>query len=522
MLLHLPPPHGAQPLAGTAGGLSVTAAAPLVLLLELGDDERLDQAALTIRRSPVPDAAPPAVVLDTSAGGSTTNVAWVVAAWGQARQVEGLSLVFTNKPNPLVVRVHVARGDSAWFLAPGPHTLVVQAAMQLSVVLPDVVAERVMIEFLDEAGVSVPVSLSPASPPSVVLGAEPRELSLAVRGRRPMLRWNGVIPEGAGVVVDDLYSRLVAELRGELGAPGVALELRAAVAGAVELEWTFGAVRLAEQFPGGAAVSTLEIPWSGTVDQPLLASEAGPVQVESLALTVAADPVAERLVVETDAASITSHGQLVGSLYDAAQAIVLPSPCLLAGVDALVRAPDGAAALVLGLHADDRGRPATSSIVELAREVVAPTSTATWIAFDCPAPVPVIAGTWWVVLRAENGELVWLTCTSASRPALLVRRDRGHWLPRTSTSTTPPVAVLQVRAASEPPAAPLSLSLRGIAAGGTEPAWEAPLTLGEDGTARWAAPTGGAPPPATELSLRVTASVACTAALSTLKLRYRP
>lgn len=520
MLLHVSS-LGARPLAGSATSLAISEATPVVLSLQLLDDERLEHASLAIRRSPAGDTGAPHLVLDTSANGSTAGVTWVTAAWGQARQVEAITLAFTSKPNPLLVRVHVARGDSAWFLPSGPHTFTMQAAMQLQVALPDVVADRVMVEFLDPAGVSVPVSLSATAPLTVVRGGEPRELSMAVQGRRPLLRWGGAIPTGAGLLVGDLPNRLRAELRGEVVAPGVSLELRAAVAGVVQLEWSFASVRIAQRFVGGQGMRTLPIPWTGSIDEPLLPSETGPVHVEALALSVAAEPVAEQLVLAPPEPPTTRHGQLVQPSHDAAQAIALSSPCHITGIDALVRAPAGIEAITLRLHADDRGRPAPSATLELQRELAEPTFEPTWIAFDCAKPFQVAAGVWWLVLRVDHGELVWLTVASGGAAPLLHRRPPGLWVPRSESASAGSRAVVRVRAASEPPAQPLSLSLRGVAVGGSG-AWEIPLTIDDDSTVRWAAGPVGAPPPSTAVSLRAAVSVACTAVLSNLQLRYRP
>lgn len=514
MLLHVSS-LGEQPLVGAAEALAVSDADPLVLTLELLVDERLDDASLVLRRATAPAPGLAAGISNTSAGGSLAGVEWVVAAWGQARQVEGLSLVFTSKPNPLVVRVSIARGDSGWYLPPGPHTFTLGAAMQQQVMLPDTVAERVLVEFLDPQGVSIAVDLSETSPPRVQLGRTPRDLDLRVRGRRPMLRWSGAIPEGAGITIGDLRSRLEAELGATVRAEAVHLELRAAVAGDLALQWAFESLRVAERFVDGAPSRTMSIPWGGAVDETLLLDAPGGARVEALAVSITASSVAEQLVLAPDEDPAGNHGQLVRPLYDAAQALVLTEPWSLTGMDVLGRALTEGTSITVAIHPDAAGRPAAAAAFELQRVIAGPMAEPAWITFDLATPLLATEGRWWLVLRVDEGELVWATAP-APLGSLLHRRDRSQWLAHPAWNS-----LLRVRAVGEPPKQPLSLSLRGADAGAPESHWELPLSLAADGTVRWSA---GAipPPPSSTLALHLVADVATTVVLSNLELRYRP
>lgn len=515
MLLHVSS-LGEQPMEGSAGELPLSDAEPLSLTLQLLDDELLDAASLVLRRTSAAGPSITPVALDTSAGGSWVGVEWVTASWGRAQHVRALSLAFTSKPNPLIVRVSIARGGSSWFLAPGPHTFTLGAAMQLHVELPDTVAERMLVELFDAEGAAVAVDLSGVDPVVVQLGREPRDLDLRIRGRRPLLRWNGAIPAGSGLVVDDLRTRLETELGTELRALPVTLELRAAVAGEIELEWVFGAMRVAERFAEAAPARTLSLPWAGVVDEPLPLAHGGAVNVEAITLAVGQAAAAEQLVPGHDG-STSGDGQLVRPLYDAAQVIVLQQGWTLTGVDVLARTLTERTSIDMYLCPDSAGRPAANALIELHRSIDTPLYRPDWVGFDIASPVAIDAGVWWIVLRVEEGELVWLTAALAEPRRLLHRRDRATWIERASTQG----AMVRLRAKGEPPAHPVALSLRGTGLDGAEP-WEAPLVLADDGIARWSVGDDPAPPASSQLSLRLAADIATTVVLSNLELRYRP
>lgn len=493
--------------------LPVSEATPVVLALELLEDEVLEQATLVLRRATHPGPAPTVTASSTSTGGSFVGVEWVMATWDRTQSVEALSLAFTSKPNPLLVRVRIARGGSGWYLPPGPHTFTLGAAMALHVVFPDTTAERVLVEFLDAQGSPVAVDLSEADPLTVRLGREPRDLDLRIRGHRPLLRWSGAIPAEAGIAVNDLHDRLETELGREARAGMVVLELRAAVAGELSLDWAFGTVRIGERFPDGTPARTIPIPRDGSVDQPLLLDATAGARVERLTLSVSASPVAEQLVLAPNDDAPSGEGQLVRPLYEAARAIQLPQAWSLTGFDVLARALVEATSITLALHPDTAGRPAASAAVELLRVLEAPMAEPAWIAFDIATPLPVTAGIWWLMLRVDQGELVWLSTTAPEADVMLHRRDRGTWLTRAGRT-----AATRVRAVGAPPKEPLSLWLRGAQDGGAE--WEARLSLADDGVVRWSAGPM-APLPSDHLALRIVADVPTTVTLSNLQLRYR-
>jgi hypothetical protein len=197
--------------------------------------------------------------------------------------------------------------------------------------------------------------------------------------------------------------------------------------------------------------------------------------------------------------------------------IVLQQGWALTGIDVLARSLTEHTSIDMYLCPDSAGRPAANALVELHRTIDAPLVRAEWVGFDVASPVPVTAGVWWIVLRAEEGELVWLTAALAEPRRLLHRRDRATWIERATMQG----AMVRLRAKGEPPAHPVALSLRGTAVDGAEP-WEAPLVLTNDGIARWTVGNDPAPPPSSQLFLRVAANVATTVVLSNLELRYRP
>lgn len=514
MLLHVAS-LGERPAEGSAEVLSVSEAEPLVLSLELLDDERLHAASLILRRANPPGPGPVRGVSSTSAGGSLAGVEWVTASWSQARSVESLSLSFASKPSPLVVRLSIARGASGWHSPPGPHTFTLGATMGLHATLPDTVAERVLVEFLDPQGAAVAVSLSESNPLTVQLGREPRDLELRVRGRRPMLRWAGGIPEGTGLVIDDLRTRVDAEL-GTARASSVVLELRAAVAGEVALDWSFASLRIGKQFPDGSPTRTTSLSWGGEVDESLLVAEADPVRLETLALSIAASPVSEQLVLAPAEGTTGGSGQLVRPLYEAAQALPLRQAWSLTGIDVLGRTLADGTSITVTLHPDATGRPAAGAAVELHGVIEASMRENAWLSFDLAAPLPLAPGWWWLAIRVDDGELVWSTTSSPGSGGLLHRRDRGQWLSRDGRA-----ALVRVRAMGDAPAHPLRLWLRGVEAGPTSTPWELPLTLDDDGEVRWST-AADAPSPSSRISLRIVTDVATSVVLSNLELRYRP
>lgn len=230
---------GVQPVVGSASDLLVSKASPVTLLLSLGARERLDGASLVIRRTDGgSDLATPSILIDTGPARGDSGVEQVVAGWGEPRQVRGLSLGVVDRPER--VRVWVACGDGGWHPPPASVSAVDEDS-RLSVMLYDTVADRVRVELLDAQDRPMPMVLDDDDPLRLDLGNEPHDLSLAVRGRPPLLRWSGPIPE-EGLVVSDLAARLESELAGGHEGPLV-LELSAEVAGDLELQWAFSAAK---------------------------------------------------------------------------------------------------------------------------------------------------------------------------------------------------------------------------------------------------------------------------------------
>lgn len=505
---------GDQPLVGTAGDLPVSDAQPLTLTLRPIDDEQLVAASLVIGAGSGSGSSSAPVELRSSNDGAWTGVTWVMASWDSVRSVQSLTLEFASKPNPLVIRVSIAQGGSGWFLPPGPHTFTLGAAMQLHAVLPDTVADRVLVELLDGQGSPVSADLSPVAPVGVLLGRKPRELELRVRGRRSLLRWSGAIP-AEGWALEDLHARLRSELRSELRGEEVVLELRAAVAGELMLSWELDALRVAERFADASTTRSFEVGFASEHSEALLSAETEAVALESLVMAVSAAPSTEQLVPRSSTTTSSGDGQRVGQLHDAAQLITLAQPHQLTAIDVLVRGLVDGTTVTLSLHADDGGRPAAAPLVELQQEISARMFEPDWVSFGFTTPVLVEAGRWWVMLKVGDGELMWLVSSATTASGLFHRRDRASWL-RCVPSRE---AVLRARALAQPPAEPVSLWLQGHPIDGGA-AWELPLDIDEDGVARWS--SGSVTPPVSNrIALRVAAAVTTAVTLSDLVLRYR-
>ncbi len=510
-----------QPLIGSAAGLAAGTATPTVLSLALDDDEVLVAASLTLTRT-AQVLPTPAITIDTNVGGGVVGVQWISAGWQDARVIEAATLSFAGSPSSLVVRASIARGDSSWFSPPGPHSFE-PSASPLAATFPDAVAERLLFELFDDDGAPATANLA-ANPLTVALGVEPRDLSLAVGGRRPLLRFGGAIPQTEGIVVDDLLGRMEAELDGEVRGTAVELELRAEVAGGFDLAWSFSAVRVATRFAATQAAQTLSVPWASRAEVALLDADADPVDLDRLDLAVEARPVAEQLVRGSAGETLAGLRQLVRPLYDAAQSFALDEPWSLTGVDVRVRGLDDGTVLRVGLHMDDEGRPSPVATTESVLSIDA-TDEPQWIAVTLDEPVAASSGTWWIVVTVDQGELLWLVepAESTEPAALLVRRDGAAWLPRADEIPASTRAMLRVRAAGVPPPMPLSLTLRGtVEVQGAATIWSVPLAIDEQGRVQWQAADLDAPPPTLrDPTVVIDAAVQATVVLSNLELRYR-
>lgn len=229
---------GIQPVVGSASDLLVSSTSPVKVTLTLGERERLDGASLVIRRTDGEGGlATPSILIDPGAHRSAEGLEQVTASWGEARLVRGLSLGIVDLPERPRVRLWVARGEGSWQPPPGSVSAVRDGA-RLHVTFYDTVADRVRVELLDEQGRPMPMVLADEEPLQLELSNEPHDLSLAVCGRDPVLRWSGPIPE-QGLVVSDLAACLELEPGAKRGKGPLVIELSAEVAGDLELQWAF-------------------------------------------------------------------------------------------------------------------------------------------------------------------------------------------------------------------------------------------------------------------------------------------
>lgn len=239
---------GVQPVVGSAYDLLVSQASPVALSLQLVEGERLDGASLVVHRTDGSGLATPSVLVERGPAEVGAGVEWITAGWGDVRALEGFTLVLAEPVERPRVRVMVARGGGGWQLPTGSVAVTTEDD-RVRVMLYDTLADRVRVELLDARDRPVAMVLDDEEPLELELGNEPRQLSLAVRGGEPLLRWSGPIPD-EGIVVSDLAARLGAARGGRRQGPLV-LELRAEVAGDLELQWAFATSKVEDLVAAG-------------------------------------------------------------------------------------------------------------------------------------------------------------------------------------------------------------------------------------------------------------------------------
>ncbi|MEX1367819.1 MAG: hypothetical protein AB1Z98_32120 [Nannocystaceae bacterium] len=508
-----------------------------VLRIDLGPDEVLDGIELRLVRSagaPVSPVALPVSQLSTDGPASPlSSLTWVAADLGATRSLDRFTLSFSSKPNPLTVRLRVARGGSAWYPPPGPQSFAMAGALSLTGSFPDTVADRLMLEMFVDGGaageVPATVDLTAPSPLTVTYGQHARELGVGLLGGRRLLRVSGEAPAGEGVEVAGLLELLEDELGEGLRGQSIELEIGADVAGEVTLQWVLSSSRVQDRFGEQAqAEEVFSVGWGETVTRALPLPTSHSSELLQLELRVDSDPQLERVVLSpVSSAPSVGSGQLSRPLYDVAQALTLSDSRSLVGVDVYARAIGSPPTPRAALHADQDGRPAVAPLVELTASTMEIGAEPAWVPFTVAEPIDMPTAPYWLVLSVDEGELLWLV--DSQRPsgagALRVRRDGGPWISRTGTGERP-WAMTRLRVLeSSPPPSP-TIELVGFSAEPDDPAQEpdfvVPLRPDDDGRLRWSPADPDLPPTVAQLGLRIASTVATTITLSELVLRHRP
>jgi hypothetical protein len=537
-----------RPLVNPAPMSVLVPAEGLRLRLALAAGEELAEATLGLRRhagAEVPAFPPPAV--ETSSGAGVSGVSWVKADWGSARTVRSFSLGFgASVAAPLLVRVQIATGGSGWFSPPGPHAFPLQnvtGTTQLAGTFPDTVADRVMLEFLDQAS-GQPTNVTLDNPPlQLGFGAHARDLGLRMAGGRDFFGHAGELAAGAERPVPDLLAVLRAASSAARPGPDdidkpvdLVIEIRAAVSGFVALTWGFAASRIVRRFADQADTRRLVLPWSEPVREavPL----APPGRPERLTVALTGEPVPERLVLQPAPSELgEAVAALCRPLVENAQPFALALAQPLAGVDLWARPLTTKVTARVDVRADEGGRPAAVPNRALAGTLVIDEQSVargpSWwpVTFDAPGAPPVTGpgARFWLCLQIDEGELLWFL--GAQRPAAAesprYRRDQGDWLVReraTGVAGAPEAAawaLARLRVVETAPPPPPDAQIVLVSHDGTELPY--PLVAGPDGL-RWDAAGLQPPVPATiaRVDLRLVASVASTVTLTNLQLGYRP
>lgn len=496
------------------------------LRLSLGPDEELVAASLTLYRfagTSAPDFSAPVVATDSAGADPLTSFSWLTADWGGARSVRTVSLIFTSATK-LKVRVQIARGASAWFSPPGPHTFVVPNGtnVTLTASFPDTVADRVMVELLDGDD-GQPVTGSLAETPVITFGAHARDVTVRVVGNRDGFRHAGELP-AEETAVPDLLASLRAAAGGILPGADIELELGADIAGMAQLEWSFAWNQLVRVFPDHTDTRALALPWGESVRTTLAELDGG--ALESVELALAMDPARQRIALAPQAApSYIGAVALLGKpLHDNAQAFAVAPGQPLAGVDLWLRPLSSRLRMRVDICPDNGGQPGDAPIPGLtgARECTWPENqlplAPAWLDVPLDAPALPPAGVFWLVVQVEDGEILWYL--DGVRPAGAAgprhRRNQGAWLDR-EASDPGAWALTRLRVVFVEPPPPLIAELVVVASGGSSSARS--LILEEDGLWRWRTDT---PEAAARVDLRLSTGVAAQVVMSRLRLAYRP
>ncbi|MEM7158038.1 MAG: hypothetical protein AAF799_34675 [Myxococcota bacterium] len=518
-------------LSGSATVQLGEQAVPLVLQLE--DDEVIDGLTLRIVRAADASMAPVGLddaALDSDGSSLLSALTWIAANFGDTYALSRFQLDFTAKPNPLVVRLGVARGDSSWYPPPGPQRFDMGGALQLNAAFPNTIADRLMLEFFVEStgGELIPAAVSLAATPlAMTYGLHARDISVGLQGRRTFLRSSGEASTD-GVTVDGLLEHVGTELDRNLRGQTITIELTAEVRGSAVLEWELSSHRVEEQFQPDLDTVALEIEWDGIATQLLPLPADGSSEVLGLSLGSLTAPKTQRVVLAPQSTMPgPARSQLVRPLYDAAQALSVSDSRPLAGIDIYARLFGQATSVRLGIHPDDEGQPRAAPLFEVTRTFDAEHSTEpAWISFELETPQPLPTSLYWLVLRSDEGDIAWFVDTPSPEnvDGLTYRRDGGLWLPRGSNTESPwGQTRLRVVETTEPTAP--SFELAGYetlpSSSDDPPTFVAVIEPADDGSIAWFPDDAQVPPVLARLDLRIASSVATTLSLSELELQYR-
>ncbi len=511
-------------LDGHAQGVVLLDGEGRTLSITLDPDEALAEATLTLSRA---DAATPKFsgpAFATDKGESLAAITWISADWGATRTLAGISLPSLSSAAALKIRLQIARGSSAWYSPPGPHTFELPAGpdQSLTASLPDTVADRVMLEFLTNPQMTIQ-TVTLKQPPVIRFGARARDITLGVRGKRQLFAVDG---EPAGPVeVPGLLDALRGQGVGLTEPTTIDLLLRAGAAGNLGVTWRFVADKICASFlvPDPSPTAALTLAWDGHEEVAIAVGDAGPFDVFCVELALTHEPTRERLLLGPSKPPPTRSylGELVRPADERGQRIELAEPGQIVGVSIWGRPLGDRVTALATLHADDGGAPASTPLTAARLESIEPEVARggpRWIDLDFTAPVDVQAGPLWLVLGSEAGEFVWIL--DSGRPVglgeLRQRRNGGAWLARDAMDADRGV-VLRVRArelgALPPPTA--ALVLRG-------PQGEESFPLVADTGGTMLGAMFDAVGPFDGASLRVRASVAAAVSLAGLRLRWRP
>ncbi len=499
------------------------------LSITLDADEELVEATLTLVQALGGNPSFSAPTIATDKGAALAAITWISADWGSTRTLAKLAIGTITAANAMRLRLQIARGGSQWYAPPGPSSFVVPAgSLPFEATLPDTVADRVMLELIRNDGVFEPVTVS--ANPTFTFGTRARDITIEVQNKRQVFFLAGE-PEGA-VVVPDLLGALREQKVGLSGPTTIVLVIKAGAAGELGVQTSLIVDKILSSFvepqPGPSAA--LSLSWAGEAEAVLFrraTKGSDRARVQGIELTLTHEPVREKLILQPNPALLgEAVGELLRSQVESAQRFTLAGPERLIGASIWARP---LSALVKGsatLYADEAGVPASTPLAQASFELDDQEFFRTgprWVELELAAPVDVPAGSLWLSVTCETGELGWIV--GHPRPAVIgdlrQRRNGGAWLSR-GEQDPDGWALLRVRAAEqgELPMPSAELIMRDRAGGGGPQI--VPLSFDASGKASWIPANPTDADAAGQVVVRVRSSVPTTVSLSALKLRWRP
>ncbi|WP_224241985.1 hypothetical protein [Hyalangium gracile] len=388
------------------------------------------------------------------------DVTWLTADWGARRSLVSLNVTSAAGGDATLLRPKISDGG-VWF----PPLPVDTVSLGTEQPLPDVVASRLMLEAGKLEAGNFKSAKARLKGLTVKLAGQPSDLSVLVGGQSVFSRPGRLLPGQQVRVVDGLLGALQQRIPADGKAVDVPILIQAGLLGPVKVvgaQFTADVVYTA--LDGGQA--SLPIAWRGEAVGRLTVGAGN--SLAKMSFTVTPELIPERILVEGQAANVSTYAQLCDPGHQAAQGFPGLGETALAGVDVLLRPTTKQVVGTLALHPDVKGRPAevpyggalvpfTASVADSALR------KPLWVPVQLPKPL-LLKERWWAVLTISQGEALWPLSTAVpplegSLGPVLRRLGQGAWFPW-EPPPSPTWALGRLRVTSQAPAPPFQVELR--------------------------------------------------------------